>query len=79
MEGLIALAVIAVVIRVVIFFAYSELDNALGWHGSDDATDDYCQRRTYNEPLYHTTVGGWSSGGSIVNNSTNNYGIPIDD
>lgn len=77
MEIFIALAILALIVRIALVFLCPNVDNFLSGHDGD--TGDYCQRGADEPPPYHATVGGWSSGGTIVNNSTNNYGISVDD
>ncbi|EHM50251.1 hypothetical protein [Cardiobacterium valvarum] len=79
LNSLIMLVILLVIACVGIFILFPNLADSLSEHKSENATDDYYQRKTNDVPPYHTTVGGWSSGGSIVKNSTNNYGNPIDD
>jgi hypothetical protein len=75
MEILIGLTILAVIVRVVIFFCAPELDETLSGFNSSD--NKFFSNNSYDEeiPPYHNTIGGYSSGGSSFNNSSNNYGL----
>lgn len=75
MEILIGLTILAVIVRVIIFFCAPELDETLSGFNSSD--NKIFSNNSYDEelPPYHNTIGGYSSGGSSFNNSSNNYGL----
>ena len=75
MEILIGSTILAVIVRVVIFFCAPELDNTLS--GFNSSNNKSFGNNSYDDelPPYHNTIGGYSSGGSSFNNSSNNYGL----
>ena len=80
MEWLIALAVLALIVRVVFFFIYPELDNALSGYDKETTENDhehFDKQDGYDIP-YQTIQGGTSAGGIAFNNTSNNYGIMQD-
>ena len=74
MEILIGLTILAVIVRVIIFFCAPELDETLSGFNSSD-NQSFNNHRYDDLPPYHNTIGGYSSGGSSFNNSSNNYGL----
>ena len=78
MEILIGLTILAVIVRVVIFFCAPELDNTLS--GFNSSNNKSFGNNSYDDelPPYHNTIGGYSSGGSSFNNSSNKYGLSSD-